>query len=33
MLFRGDPSEKDWQLFRKKIRGWQDAYILDSRDT
>nr|DAE71081.1 MAG TPA: hypothetical protein [Caudoviricetes sp.]DAM64726.1 MAG TPA: hypothetical protein [Caudoviricetes sp.] len=18
MLFRGDPSEKDWQLFRKK---------------
>ena len=27
MLFRGDPSEKDWQLFRKKIRGWQDAYM------
>ena len=27
MLFRGDPSEKDWQLFRKKIRDWQDAYM------
>ena len=27
MLFRGDPSEKDWHLFRKKIRGWQDAYM------
>lgn len=26
MLFRGDPSEKDWQLFRKK-KGWQDAYM------
>lgn len=26
-MYEKDFTEKDWKLFRKKIAGWQEAYM------